>query len=234
MAGKVPKLKRPVFVALDIDDPKKAFSFAKKLKNDVGGFKIGPRLAYQLGGGGIKKFAKLGPVFIDNKYFDIPSTMAAAVEASFNAGASFVTVHALAGKEALVAIANLEAQLQKKRPFRVLAVTILTSWNENSYPPSIVPSRVQDHVHSLAKFAIDCGISGIVCSPHEVASLKADFPGVYFVTPGIRLEGDSKNDQSRTMTPSEALNAGASALVVGRSILQAKDPVKVAKQLVKR
>src|SRR5512135_3119505 len=116
-------LKAPFFIALDVDSAEEAVSIAKATAPVAGGFKLGPRLMCRYGAELAQKIARLAPLFIDNKYFDIPSTMEAAVEASFAAGASYVTVHAQAGAEALSRLVLLEKRLNEQRPFRVLAVT---------------------------------------------------------------------------------------------------------------
>jgi orotidine-5'-phosphate decarboxylase len=230
MFGKV-VLKKPVFVALDLDDPSEVLKLAEKLKDYVGGFKIGPRLSVQMGGEWTKKLAKLAPLFIDNKYFDIPNTMEHAVRATFDAGASFCTVHALAGSEALKRLAKVEAELNKIRPFQILAISILTSWDENSKPSIIKNDSIATLVNELADLVWDSGLSGLVCSPFEATEIKKQHPKMYCLTPGIRFPGDSAADQKRIMTPDEALKSGSDCLVLGRSILDSTDPIKLLKSI---
>lgn len=222
--------RNPVIVALDVDSADEALRRAEDLADLAGGFKLGPRLCLRYGQDLVRKIAHLAPVFMDNKHFDIPSTMAAAVRASFDAGASAVTVHALSGPEALREMAQLEKELAAERPFTVLAVTILTSWNETSYPPSLAQSPVATHVTELAKSVRDAGLKGLVCSPHELALLKN--LGHFLVTPGIRTEADLKGDQKRVMDPVEALKEGAGALVIGRPILLAPEPRKKIQEIL--
>lgn len=220
--------RNPICVALDVDSRDEALRLADQLADVAGGFKVGPRLCLRYGQDLIKELASRAPVFVDNKHFDIPSTMEAAIQASFEAGASVVTVHALAGYDALLKVAKLEAELQKQRPFRVLAVTILTSWDEGSLPSVMKPQELRTHVLSLAELTQTAGLSSLVCSPHELEILKNR--GHYLVTPGIRFEEDSADDQKRVMTPQAALSEGASALVMGRTILRAKDPREAVKR----
>ncbi|MGZ3692127.1 MAG: orotidine-5'-phosphate decarboxylase [Pseudobdellovibrio sp.] len=215
-------LKNPVILALDVDSKDQASKILDQVGDLVGCVKLGPRLVYRYGSEFVSQIAKSAPVFVDNKYFDIPSTMVAATRASFEAGATLVTVHALSGREALRELAKLEAELNKIRPFKILAVTILTSWTEESMPLSLERWTIEDHVKSLAKEVAAAGLSGLVCSGHELQFLND--PNVYKVIPGIRLDNSSQQDQKRVMTPSEALKAGASALVIGRPILQAQNP----------
>lgn len=209
-------------MALDVDSREKALHLVSELKDLAGGFKVGPRLILRYGQDFVQEIAKQAPVFVDCKFFDIPSTMKAAVKASFDAGASLVTVHAMAGEEALKELATLEKELSKQRPFRILAVTILTSWSQNSLPPVMKIAPISQHVKELAKLVIQSGITGIVCSPEELEILS-DI-SAYKVTPGIRFATDAKGDQKRIMTPAEAIQKGSSLLVVGRPIVEAENP----------
>ncbi len=216
----------PIVVALDVDDRDTALRISDDLADIVGGFKLGPRLCLRYGQDFIKAICDRGPVFIDQKFFDIPSTMVAAVQASFDAGASVVTVHSLSGLEALKAIAALEVELNKIRPFRILCVTILTSWTENSYPPIFKDGPVLSHVQSLAQMTCEAGLTGIVCSPQELECLDLSNHNrdMFYLTPGVRMVRDDWGDQKRVMAPDAAMKAGASALVVGRPIIEAKNP----------
>ena len=222
--------RNPVIVALDVDSADEALRRADELADLAGGFKLGPRLCLRYGQELVRKIAHRAPVFMDNKHFDIPSTMAAAVRASFDAGASAVTVHALAGPDALKEMAEVEKELCAERPFIVLAVTILTSWTEASYPPPLSKNPVATHVADLARSAREAGLRGLVCSPHELASLKNQ--GHFLVTPGIRTDGDDKGDQQRVMGPAQALKEGAGALVIGRPLLQAADPRRKIQEIL--
>jgi orotidine-5'-phosphate decarboxylase len=223
-------LSNPVFVALDVDSAERALELVKQTRAFVGGFKVGPRLCLRFGETLLKDIAKHGSsLFIDNKYFDIPSTMEAAVKASFDVGATFCTVHAQAGKEALSRLGELEAELNKIRPFRLLAVTVLTSFRQDTLAPMVQNIPIAEQTEQLAKLALDCGLSGLVCSPEEVEALRKKFPNAYLVTPGVRLSTDSLGDQKRVADPCTALRRGASALVVGRPICEALEPAMAAK-----
>lgn len=218
-------------LALDVDSTDQTEKILDQVGDLVGAIKIGPRLGYQFGADFIQKCAKIAPVFVDNKYFDIPSTMVSAVKTSFHAGATFVTVHALAGKEALSELAKLEKELNQIRPFKILAVTILTSWDQSSMPQSLQSWPVSQHVASLADLVQQSGLTGIVCSAHELELLKNH--NLYKVTPGIRLDAASADDQKRVMNPQQAIRAGANALVIGRPILQATNPKQVVQDILK-
>jgi orotidine-5'-phosphate decarboxylase len=219
-------LKNPLILALDVDSKDQAFKVLDHVGDLVGGVKLGPRLIYRYGAELVKQVAEVAPVFVDNKYFDIPSTMTAAVRASFEAGATLVTVHAMSGSEALKELAKLEQELNQIRPFKILAVTILTSWSQSSMPASLHSWTVENHVRSLTQEVHNAGLRGLVCSGHELQYLN--YPEMFKVTPGIRLSSEqSQNqteDQKRVMTPKQAVKAGASALVIGRPILQSHKP----------
>lgn len=223
-------LKNPLCVALDVDSRDQALALVHDLADIAGGFKLGPRLIHRYGEKIVQEIAQLAPVFVDCKFFDIPSTMEAAVRASFQAGASLVTVHAMSGSEALRRIAQVEAELSQQRPFRVLAVTILTSWNQDSLPVVITPKPIPELVRSLAELVKDSGLTSVVCSPEEITQLR-DLK-MFLLTPGIRFETDAKDDQKRIMGPVEALQKGSSALVVGRPIIAAKDPQQAAMEFM--
>jgi orotidine-5'-phosphate decarboxylase len=151
------------------------------------------------------------------------------VRATFETGASFCTVHAQAGAEALSLLARLEEELCQARPFRILAVTILTSFRQDTLAPMVQSMPIPQQVMTLAELALSCGLTGLVCSPEEVETLRQTFPGTYLVTPGVRLGSDEKGDQKRVADPLTALKRGASALVVGRPIYASIEPAKAAK-----
>lgn len=216
-------LKNPLILALDVDSKDEAMKTLDQVGDLVGAVKLGPRLVYRYGAEFVTKIAEISPVFIDNKYFDISSTMLAAVRASFDAGATLVTVHALAGPAALKELSKLEFELNQIRPFKILAVTILTSLDQSSMPASFNSWPIERHVKSLAQEVYDSGLRGLVCSGHELEYLN--YPDLFKVTPGIRPATDQaaplSEEQKRVMSPGQALKAGASALVIGRPILKA-------------
>lgn len=220
----------PLFVALDLDSAEDALHLAEQLSEVVGGFKIGPRLVYRYGSDFVKKVATHGPVFLDCKFFDIPSVMEASVQAAFDSGATLCTVHAQAGPVALQRLSKLEEKLNQQRPFQVLAVTILTSFSPESLPENWKEQPIADHVLQLAKLAQNSGIRGIVCSGEELP-LFLDNPELKKldkIVPGIRMKSDDSQDQKRVVEPKEALSAGATMIVVGRPIVESKDPKQAA------
>ena len=123
-------------------------------------------------------------------------------------------------------MAKVEAELNQIRPFTLLGVTILTSFSQQSLPPPLNERPISEQVLSLAEMAFSAGLRGFVCSPLEVSSVRSSVAKSFLVTPGVRMPGDALGDQVRVLTPGEAVLAGSNALVVGRPILQAKDPVQ--------
>lgn len=226
---KVKPLLNPLCIALDVDDRDQALQLAHDLSEVAGGFKLGPRLVLRYGPQLIQEIANFAPVFLDFKYFDIPSTMVAAVKASFDAGASLVTVHAQAGPVALAELAKLEQEYRKTKPVQILAVTILTSFEEKTLPSILKRQSIETHVTELVSMVQQSGLTGIVCSPHELLALQ-NFENMYFVTPGIRGAKETATnvseiqDQKRIMSAQEAIAAGATGLVVGRPIIEAASP----------
>jgi orotidine-5'-phosphate decarboxylase len=226
-------LDNPILVALDVDSREEALTLACQLKGAVGGFKVGPRLCVRYGSQLVNELSAHGHVFVDNKYLDIPSTMVAAVEATFDAGASFTTVHSWAGSEALYQLAQLEKDLNQKRPFQILAVTVLTSFSPSTLPGSLQGISIAEQVQGLAHEISNAGLNGFVCSAEEVSRLRRIWPNAFLVTPGIRFQDEGKGDQKRVVGPREAMVNGASALVIGRPICRAKEPVEVARRYLK-
>jgi orotidine-5'-phosphate decarboxylase len=223
----------PLCVALDVDTTDKAQELSESLADIVGGFKIGPRLIHRYGPEILKKISS-ATVFVDCKFFDIPSTMEAAVSSCFEMGARVVTVHALAGATALETMAKIEAKFSTaERPCRVLPVTVLTSWDQQSLPSNFLPVSISEHVQKLAQLVQESGLKGLVCSGEELQFLKPKLAEDFFyLVPGIRFKSDEVGDQKRVMDPPTAMRAGASALVVGRPILNAKSPREAAMDFI--
>ena len=171
-------------------------------------------------------------VFLDLKFHDIPATMAAAVRSAARLGVELITVHAAAGRDALVAAqaAALEGAADAGvAPPTLLAVTVLTSWRQARFTAELgIDGPIEHHVVRLAALAAAAGIGGAVCSPLEVTCLRSAHPEPFtLVTPGIRPAGSAAGDQARVLMPAEAIAAGASALVIGRPISAAADPAAV-------
>ena len=227
------KQKLPVYVALDVDEESEALSLAQTVSTYVEGFKIGPRLYLKCGPSLVSKLKTFGKIFLDFKFFDIPSTMVSAVRAGFHLGADLLTVHAQAGEESLKLLANLETELKSKKDFRILAVTMLTSFSKQNPPAFTDGLSFTSCVERLSDRVIQAGLSGLVCSGGEVAFLRKKHPQAYLVTPGIRWRDSLAEDQKRVVTPQEAQAKGADALVIGRPIYKAEDPVQMCLRLQK-
>ena len=182
----------------------------------------GPQVVAQLREWGLR-------VFLDLKFHDIPATMAGACRSAARLGAELITVHGCAGGEALAAAqagAVEGAGAAGLGAPTLLAVTVLTSWDPQRFARELaIDEAIEDYVPRLARLAASAGIGGCVCSPLEVAALRAAHPAPFaLVTPGIRPAGAARGDQQRVMTPAQALAAGASPLVIGRPISAASDP----------
>ncbi len=224
-------LRNPLILALDLDDQFQIDKLVDEVGEIVGGIKIGPRLMLRFGPQIIKKMALRAPIFLDMKFFDIPSTMLSAVRAAFDIGAQLVTVHAQAGSFALEQLAQLELEYQKTAEVRILCVTMLTSFDLNTIPKILKNQSIEQHVIELGHLVNQAGLKGLVCSPLEIQALKKinDF---YLVTPGIRAQVNHDEDQKRTLSAREAINFGATALVVGRPILEAISPRAACENLL--
>jgi orotidine-5'-phosphate decarboxylase len=226
-------MKNPIIVALDVDDLKKAEKLVEELLPVVGGFKIGPRLTFNAPKEFLRKISKSSVLFFDHKFFDIPSTTVASVRMAAEMGAHWVTVHALNGPVCLKQLGDLEKEIQKDRKeFKVLVVTVLTSFSQKDLPPIWIQEPIEKSVLKLAESAHDVGLKSFVCSPEEISALRTSLPDSFLVVPGLRPQGSSSGDQKRTATPAAALEAGASALVIGRPIVEHVRPFDAAKEIL--
>lgn len=218
-----------IIVALDGMEAGQALRFATTLP-DLRWVKVGLELFTAAGPEAVRALCDGGKqVFLDLKIHDIPATMAGACRSAARLGASLLTVHACAGSKALRAAqtaAMEEAAAAGLAAPTLLAVTVLTSWDPQRFAGELaIAESVEARVERLAALAAAAGLGGCVCSPWEVASLRAAHPAPFaLVTPGIRPLGSGSGDQARVMTPSLAIAAGASQLVIGRPITAAADP----------
>jgi orotidine-5'-phosphate decarboxylase len=232
-SGIGPAARRPadIFVAVDTPSLGAAAALGRALAGRVEGLKLGLELFAAEGPAGVRTLAALGlPIFLDLKLHDIPNTVAGAVRAAAALGPSLLTVHA-AGGPAMLRAAR-EAAAAAPLPPRLVAVTVLTSLDEGDLAATGQRGPALDQVRRLAGLAQQAGLAGVVCSPREIAPLRADCgPDFLLVGPGIRPAGAAAGDQKRVMTPAEAAAAGASALVVGRPITAATDPAAAAATL---
>ena len=219
-----------IIVALDGMAPEQAMAFAAAVP-ELRWVKVGLELFVAGGPEVVQQLRDQGKrVFLDLKFHDIPATMAGACRSAARLGAELITVHASAGSVALGAAqaAALESAAAVGLPApTLLAVTVLTSWEQARFASELaIEEPLSAYVPRLAQLAAAAGIGGCVCSPLEVAALRAAHPEPFaLVTPGIRPAGAALGDQQRVLTPAQAVAAGASQLVVGRPITAAPDPV---------
>lgn len=218
-----------IIVALDGMPPVKALALSEQVEG-LRWVKVGLELFVQGGPEVVAQLRDQGMrVFLDLKFHDIPATMAGACRRAAALGVELITVHACAGSEALKAAqaAAVEGAQHRGQPApTLLAVTVLTSWEEQRLQRELATSQgIAERVPALAQLSATSGIGGCVCSPLEAAALRAQNPEPFaLVTPGIRPKGAAVGDQARVMGPAEAVAAGASQLVIGRPITKAEDP----------
>ena len=213
-------MSRHIYVAIDTPDLDQARSLALAVRDHAGGIKLGLEFFCRNGRVGVMDLAHLGlPIFLDLKLHDIPNTVAKAIQALPPFEPAILTVHA-AGGRAMMEDAKASAPAGTK----VVAVTVLTSLDKSDLALIGVPSTPEEQVARLAGLVREAGLDGIVCSGQEVAAARKAWPDGYFVVPGIRPADAASADQKRVMTPREALDAGASVLVIGRPITGAEDP----------
>jgi orotidine-5'-phosphate decarboxylase len=221
-----------LIVALDVPGATEARHLVQSIGESASTFKIGKQLFTAEGPSLVRDLVASGKkVFLDLKYHDIPNTVGAAVRSAAELRVSMLTVHAAGGSKMLKAAAEAAAQ-SPARPM-ILAVTVLTSMTENDLQETGVSGTVLSQVLRLGALARSAGCGGLVASAKEAAELRRELgEGFAIVTPGVRPAGSAVGDQARVVTPAGAIAAGASHIVVGRPIIEAADPAKVAAEIV--
>jgi len=217
-----------ICAALDFPSWERAEPFARAIAPGVGMLKVGLELFAAEGPAAVRAAAALGkPVFLDLKLHDIPATVEGAARGAAATGAALLTVHASGGAEMVRAAVRGAGGRT-----RVLAVTVLTSLDAAALDAIGLAGPLETAVVRLARLAVGAGAGGLVCSPQEVAQVRAAVgPGPLLVVPGVRPAGASKGDQARVATPAEAVRAGADVIVVGRPLRDAQDPVAAARAI---
>ena len=220
-------MSRPIYVAIDTPDLERAKGIATKIRNHVGGIKLGLEFFSANGRHGIREMAELGlPIFLDLKFHDIPNTVAMAIQALRPLSPAILTVHAAGGRAMLE-----DAKAAAPEGTKVVAVTVLTSLDGPDLESIGLTADPHPQVERLTELAREAGLDGVVCSGNEVAAAKRIWPQGFFVVPGVRPSNSHSADQKRVMTPRAALDAGASILVIGRPITQAEDPDQAARAI---
>ena len=229
--------KNPIIAALDVPSAEQALKLAEQIAPAVGAFKIGKELFVSAGPGIVKRVRATGAsVFLDLKFHDIPNTVAKAVAAATRLDVQMLTIHTSGGGEMMRA-AEQSAQATAKslglQPPLVLGVTVLTSSTNETLAEIGCASDTEAQVLRLAQLAVKSGLRGLVCSPLEIVALRKILPAhIQLVTPGIRTGAEKADDQKRTLTPREAMTAGASWLVIGRPIYAAENPRAAAETIL--
>jgi orotidine-5'-phosphate decarboxylase len=217
-----------ICAALDFGSWREAEPLARTLAPHVGLLKVGLELFAAEGPAAVRAAAALGkPIFLDLKLHDIPNTVEGAARSAAATGAALLTVHASGGPDMVrAAVRGAGGKV------RVLAVTVLTSLDGDALGKIGLAGPPEAAVVRLAKLAVEAGAGGLVCSPHEVAAVRAAVgPGPLLVVPGVRPAGAALGDQARVATPEAAVAAGADVIVLGRPLRDAPDPAAAAKAI---
>jgi orotidine-5'-phosphate decarboxylase len=221
-----------LIVALDVPNAAEAQRIVTALGESVSTYKVGKQLFTAAGPAIVRELIGSGRrIFLDLKFHDIPSTVAAAVRAASELGVSMLTVHASGGSKMLKAA--VEAAAAAKYPPLVLAVTVLTSFDDSDLQEIGVAAQTQEQALRLASLAHKAGCGGVVASAREAQAIRRALGAdLRIVTPGVRPAGGAMDDQARVATPAEAIAAGADYIVVGRPITGAKDPAAAARAIL--
>lgn len=227
------KKQTELILALDCEDRKLALELLEPLQGDLKWVKIGLQMFTAYGLPFVHEIKSMGyNIFLDLKLHDIPNTVAKAILSLSSASIDLLTIHASGGSE-MCAFA-VKARDESNPNLKLLAVTVLTSMNQQQMETLNVCKPVQDHVLDLAKLSVDAKVDGIVSSTHELKLLRDNLGNEpLIVTPGIRPKGADLNEQKRVMTPAEAKELGADYIVVGRPIYKSEDPLASVKAILK-
>ena len=225
----------PIILAVDTSSLEEAKSLALKLKDHIGGIKIGMEFFNSFGPEGVKVIQRFNiPIFLDLKLHDIPATVYKTVSTLLTLNPAIINVHASGGREMMRAASRARKDSNNKNT-KIIAVTMLTSLDDNDLKEVGFSITSNELVLSLAKLAKDSGLDGIVCSAKEISTIrKAIGEDFLLVVPGIRPEDNKLNDQKRIMTPKGAITEGADLLVIGRPITEANDQVVALKKILEQ
>ena len=220
-------------LAIDTSSLDEAKSLAVKLKDNIGGIKLGMEFFNSFGPSGIKAIKDFDiPIFLDLKLHDIPATVYKTITTLLKLEPAIINVHASGGKEMMMAAAKALKDSGNKNT-KIIAVTILTSLDDNDLYEIGFSGTSNESVLRLAKLAQESGLDGIVCSAKEISTIRENIGSDFMlVVPGIRTKEDNADDQKRIMTPKEAILLGADLLVIGRPITKAKDEILASKEIL--
>jgi orotidine-5'-phosphate decarboxylase len=230
--------KDQIIVALDVETADEARAIISELAGAVGAFKIGLQLFTAAGPSFVREIVSSGiKVFLDVKFHDIPNTVSKAAIEVARLGVWMFNIHALGGREMMSSTVSEAARFCDRegieRPL-IIGVTVLTSSNQETLGEIGIGEEIDSQVLNLAKLTAECGLDGVVASPHEARMIREriDDPKFLIVTPGIRPGFATNDDQKRVMTPGEAVFAGADHLVIGRPITQAADRLEAVRMIL--
>ncbi len=221
-----------IIVALDYPQATPAIELARALDHKLCRLKVGKELFTSAGPRVVESLHELGfEVFLDLKFHDIPNTVAAACRSAAHLGVWMLNVHASGGETMMNAARDaIEAV---PRPPLLIAVTVLTSLDDNDLAGIGLACTAQEQVLRLATLSARCGLNGVVCSAADLGVLRGELPGDFLtVTPGVRPTSSAQGDQKRVTTPAQAIELGASYLVIGRPITQAQNPIEALTEIV--
>ena len=227
--------RNPIMLAIDTSSLDEAKSLAVKLKDNIGGIKLGMECFNSFGPSGIKAIKDFDiPIFLDLKLHDIPATVYKTITTLLKLEPAIINVHASGGKEMMMAAAKALKDSGNKNT-KIIAVTILTSLDDNDLYEIGFSGTSNELVLRLAKLAQESGLDGIVCSAKEISTIRENIGSDFMlVVPGIRTKEDNADDQKRIMTPKEAILLGADLLVIGRPITKAKDEILASKEILEQ
>ncbi len=220
-------MNKNIFVACDVSSQKEVLELLSKIHNKISGIKIGLQYITQHSPEEIKELSKFNkPIFYDGKFFDIKNTLIESIRSLKNLNITYATVHLLNGLESLKA-AN---EVAKEINIKLLGVSVLTSFGNKELEQLGFKDQIEEQVLRLIKIADKANLYGVICSPLEIKIIKKISPNLKCFTPGIRQD-EKKNDQKRTMSAKQALEAGSDCLIIGRPITKG-DPKKNIQEIL--